>query len=483
MLIRKCLLLSIGIFLFLSTASITFAGGFDDVPRDHWAYKAVEYLYSRGVLVGDEWGRFNGDEAMTRYEFAVAVARIMQTVDDIEANGGSYDVDGESKELGQDVYGIVDELEKEFTAEIESIKASLAEHEARLDTLEGDVQDIKSDVGDLSDKVAKGISNIKLTGDVRLRLEGKYNSDDSQVQRPRIRLRLSLDAPINDQVKFKGRLASGSSADPTSTNQTFENEFEKKPIWIDRAYLEWKPGNLPGWSFIAGKFGPNWTNTLITIDSDVNVEGIGQSYKNEEGFVVNLAEMVPDVKGFYIVGQVGMEDLLTDGLDAYVTYHYINDQAWQFIEMKLKDGDLKNRFKFDRVDMDNYSAIDIIGRYSTDAAGTPLTLTGNYVLNLADDAQEGLSGLRQAAYANLAIGKAKEIGDVDGWVEYGKLQANSVLSFLTDADRGSDNEFYGAGVNYKWMKNLDLGFTFIYADRLSKDESFRLFQLDFLSKF
>jgi hypothetical protein len=308
-------------------------------------------------------------------------------------------------------------------------------------------------------------------------------NDDSRVQRPNMRFRLAMDAPVNDEVKFHASLASGSSAGPTSTNQTFQDEFEKKPLWIDRAYLEWQPSNLEGWKFLAGKFGPNWENTLITYDSDVNVEGIGQSYKSPEGFVVNLAELVPDEKGFYIIAQIGMEDLLTEGIDGYITYHYINDDCWQLIERKLKDGDLKNRFNFDRIDMDNYSAIDIIGRYSWDAGRTPMSLTGNYVRNLAGNAPEDLSGLQQAAWAQLKIGKAKDLGEFEGWVEWGKLQANSVLSFLTDAARGSsDHEFWGGGIKYRWMKNLDIAFTFIYADRLSKDEDYKLIQADILGK-
>ncbi len=479
---HKFLIAVLAIMIFIAYTAPSLAGGFDDVPRDHWAYNAVQYLFNKGVLQGDDWGKFNGDDEMTRYEFAIAIARIVESIDDIDAAGG-YDVEGELKAITDDIYAIVDELNDEFENEIDSIRATLAVHGSKIGTLEEDVQDLKGTTDELSGIVG-GLGKIKWKGDLRARFEGKYKSNDSQVQRPRLRFRLSLDAPLNDEVKFKGRLASGSSSGPTSTNQTLDNEFEKKPIWIDRAYLAWEPESLPDWQFLAGKFSPNWENTLISIDSDVNVEGIAQSFANEDGFAVNFAEMIPDEKGFYIVGQVGKEDLLTDGLDAYVTYHYINDQAWQFIEQKLKDGDLKNRMKFDRIDMDHYSAIDVIGRYAFDTGGTPLTLTGNYILNLADDAMEDASGLQQGAWAQLKIGKAKEIGDAEGFIEYGKLQANSVLCFLTDADRGSsDHEWYGGGIKYKWMKNLDVAVTFIYADRLSKDENYKLFQVDFLSKF
>jgi hypothetical protein len=476
------LIIFVSVMLIAGITVQSHAGGFDDVPLDHWAYTAVQYLYDKGVLEGDEWGKFNGDDAMTRYEFAVAIARIVDILEDY-ATAGGYDVEGEMQELTDDIYAIVEELEDEFSAEIDSIRATLAVHGSKINTLEEDVQETKGAIEGIADKVKK--LNISFKGDALLRFEGKYASDDSQVQRPRVRFRLGLEAPVNDEVKFKGRLASGSSAGPTSTIQTFEDEFEKRPLWIDRVYLEWAPSNLEGWKFLAGKFGPNWRNTLITIDSDVNVEGIAQSYRSDDGFVLNLAELVPDDKGFYIVGQVGKEGLFTDGLDFYAGFHYINDGAWQFIEQKLKDGDLKNNMRLDRIDMDNYSALDIIGSYSWDMGGTPLSITGNYVRNLADaaDIEDGCA-MEEGAYAQLKVGKAKEIGDVEGWIEYGKLQANSVLSFLTDAARGSgDHKFWGSGLKYVWMKNFNIALKFIYADRLTKDENYKLVQVDFLSEF
>ena len=43
---------------------------YDDVPKDHWAYNALDYLTERGVLEGYPDGFFKGDRTLTRYEFA-----------------------------------------------------------------------------------------------------------------------------------------------------------------------------------------------------------------------------------------------------------------------------------------------------------------------------------------------------------------------------------------------------------------------------
>ncbi len=48
-----------------------------DVPRDHWAYDAVKKLVEAGIIVGYPDGLFHGDRAMTRYEFAMALSRLL----------------------------------------------------------------------------------------------------------------------------------------------------------------------------------------------------------------------------------------------------------------------------------------------------------------------------------------------------------------------------------------------------------------------
>ena len=53
------------------------ANPFSDVPRNHWAYTAVEQLAAKGILEGYPNDIFKGNRAMTRYEIAQMVARMM----------------------------------------------------------------------------------------------------------------------------------------------------------------------------------------------------------------------------------------------------------------------------------------------------------------------------------------------------------------------------------------------------------------------
>src|SRR5688500_15155864 len=55
-------------------------GPFADVPKGHWADVVVDGLERRGIFTGYPAGAFRGERALTRYEFAVALQRMLQEV-------------------------------------------------------------------------------------------------------------------------------------------------------------------------------------------------------------------------------------------------------------------------------------------------------------------------------------------------------------------------------------------------------------------
>ncbi|HOC93720.1 MAG TPA: S-layer homology domain-containing protein [bacterium] len=62
-------------------------GAFDDVPRDHWAYQAVEYLIDIGLMDGQADGYFRGDRPVTRYELSVIIAKLVSNYNRYVAEG------------------------------------------------------------------------------------------------------------------------------------------------------------------------------------------------------------------------------------------------------------------------------------------------------------------------------------------------------------------------------------------------------------
>ena len=86
------------------------ADGFSDVPKDHWAYEALDYLAKDGIIEGYGDGTFRGNRTMTRYEMASIVAKATQ-------NGGGS--------LGGNA--VLEKLQREFKQEIDDDFASTNE--------------------------------------------------------------------------------------------------------------------------------------------------------------------------------------------------------------------------------------------------------------------------------------------------------------------------------------------------------------------
>jgi hypothetical protein len=169
------------------------------------------------------------------------------------------------------------------------------------------------------------VDKLQLSGDLRYRHEfissEKYNSSSQQKariydrNRHRLRLRLGLQAQVNDRVDVFARLASSTFAsgagDPVSTNQDLGGGSTPKPIWIDRAFVEIRPARRL--AARAGKQPLPFESTDLLYDSDLNVEGIAALFSHKLG----AHELFLRAGGFW-AGERGPDGLakhaLTQGL-------------------------------------------------------------------------------------------------------------------------------------------------------------------------
>jgi hypothetical protein len=132
-------------------------------------------------------------------------------------------------------------------------------------------------------------------GDMRFRYESFYGQQNalasaetpgafgnplSTRQRLRVRARFSVQGKISDEFDWGLRLATGSYADVTSTNQTLTDFFTRKPFAVDQAYLNYRPLHTSHQTFQIqlGKFDTPWTRTELTWDSDLSPEGLNEKY-------------------------------------------------------------------------------------------------------------------------------------------------------------------------------------------------------------
>ncbi|MCA1595085.1 MAG: S-layer homology domain-containing protein, partial [Chloroflexi bacterium] len=78
----KAKAIAAGAMVIVATAAPAFAQGkqFPDVPPDHWAAQAVKALADQGIVIGYPDGTYGGPKAMTRYEFAEAISRLLPLI-------------------------------------------------------------------------------------------------------------------------------------------------------------------------------------------------------------------------------------------------------------------------------------------------------------------------------------------------------------------------------------------------------------------
>lgn len=120
------------------------------------------------------------------------------------------------------------------------------------------------------------VGRFRLSGDVRVRGEGFYQENVISRNRARIRVRMGLDGKLNEDFIGGVALATGTLGDPTTTNETLTNFFDRKTIALDRGYITYNPLDEKWLSVTGGKFAYTWDRTSLTNDPDINPEGFDE---------------------------------------------------------------------------------------------------------------------------------------------------------------------------------------------------------------
>jgi hypothetical protein len=85
-----------------------------------------------------------------------------------------------------------------------------------------------------------------------------------------------VDGKLNEDFIAGFALATGSLGDPSSTNETLTNVFDRKTIALDRGFITYNPIAHHWLSLTGGKFAYTWQRTSVTFDPDINPEGFNQ---------------------------------------------------------------------------------------------------------------------------------------------------------------------------------------------------------------
>jgi hypothetical protein len=166
---------------------------FPDVPDNHWAFEALQRLKKDGLLVGYPDGLFRGGRPASRYELAVAIHAVYTNLKSVTDG-----LDSQIKALGDKLNGVastsdVQNLRDALTAlqaqvdgmksygdDIANLKKLAEKFEKELTALGVDVEALKKDLGDISDRVKKLEArkpSVNIGGDINLlMLAGNSNS-------------------------------------------------------------------------------------------------------------------------------------------------------------------------------------------------------------------------------------------------------------------------------------------------------------------
>ena len=142
------------------------------------------------------------------------------------------------------------------------------------------------------------LGRFRWTGDMRVRGESysqKYSGCTlcNDRNRARVRVRFGFEGKLNEDFIAGVALASGTLGDPTTTNETLTNNFDRKTIGLDRGYITYNPVAAKWFSATAGKFAYTWARTSVTFDPDINPEGFVEKFSKD-------FEKVPVVKNLNV---------------------------------------------------------------------------------------------------------------------------------------------------------------------------------------
>lgn len=370
------------------------ANPFSDVPAKHWAYDAVSQLAKDGIVDGFDAKTFAGEKTMTRYEMAQVVGKAVAKAD--KANAADKKM--------------IDKLSTEFAAELNNLGVRVANLE-------------------------KNQSNLKLTGDVRIRYDNLAKAKDGQAWKDRFRLNMT--SKINDNTTMNARFVFDDNNFNEDSKQRLSDlnltsKFGASNVTIGRYSLNMGPTTY--FSGTTGDLDGIMTNTKFgnaslmlgyaQARSTINDLRNGSGMKN-----IDFAE------GTYTAGKSKI----------YVDYF-----------KNLNSGTFGV-----------YDAYDIFGGALTYKFDKNFTVLGEYYKNRAEDVKMTDGSAPTATIARLQYkgASAAKPGSFGAFFEYGKMEGDALPYKFTgsmvklnyaDLTGANDNgiKFYNVQLDYGVAQNV-----------------------------
>ncbi len=359
--------------------------------------------------------------------------------------------------------------------EISELKATLSGDDAkkaRHEEVKAIIKDISADAG--SRTTPGWLDNLKLYGDLRLRYHfahfNKRKEDRPSDNKGRFRLRLGGQKTwLDKQLEIGFRLATGSSDDPTSTNQTFTGNFSEKNLWVDLAYAKYQPDALKGVTIVGGKMKNPFFHTNMIWDSDVNPEGVWAVYKYS-----GLGSIEPFAGfGFFQLDNNSSDpDATLHAYQAGATWKITRDVKWTSALAYYDYGHYEDNFSRaksntesgGRLTAEEFNILNLTNTVGWRAFGFPMSAFVDYAHNCGNE----LGGQSDAFAVGYKVGENKKKGDWSGSYKYAYIQQNATVAAFNDSDFGNTNrKGHQWGAKYNLLDSVTAGVNMFYTQPVS----------------
>jgi hypothetical protein len=327
---------------------------------------------------------------------------------------------------------VVEEPPKDTTVVRVPYVPDFVKDEIRAEVREELREDVVADVKDVAreerwgtpDALPDWLSRISLHGDIRLRYQGDYFSDSNREfsyfdwqeindsgglsdagsdaflnvtdndDRFRERLRLGLDAQVNDSIRTGVRLTTGNTNNPVSTNQTLGDYNNRWEVVLDHGYLQydWQQETGPGHdpqsvSLVGGRFANPFFHTDLVWDSDVSMEGVSATWNSGFGESSWNDHYLPSV--FVSAGGFMLEDINESNCDDKWMFGAQVGGEWAFYDGRSDTDDSSLKIGLAYYDYKNIEGEpNKLGSRQNDCSAPKFMQKGNSVIRISNDIGE-----------------------------------------------------------------------------------------------
>jgi hypothetical protein len=397
----------------------------------------------------------------------------------------------EAQSVAKDAQAKVAAVETASTAQatdVSQLKSDVSDVKLNMTNAATSTQEDQKRVGTLESTLGR----FRFNGDVRVRGEDFFQDRVADRYRPRVRLRLGVEGKLNEDFIAGIYLASGTLTDPTSTNETLTNAFQKKTIGFDRGYITYNPVAHKWLSLTGGKFAFTWQRTNLTFDPDINPEGFSEKFSFDlkspflknvtfTGLQLSINESGGGNDSYAVGGQVSSKLQLGSLWTMTPSYTVLNFRN----EVALLRGAIAGSAPtgtslggpittgvFAPNGLTNqicgtgaapvfcsrflYSDLILVNQIKTPWAKFPVNITGEYLTNL-----NAASNRSHLYYGELSVGQTRNKGDFQIGYAFNRQEQDSTISSFVESDQRSPTNIVQNRIFFAWKvkPNTTLGYT------------------------